>query len=142
MTDLLGPEPHDSILEVGTGLGYQAAVLAELFRSGVERRNRGGVGRPSRSEPAPAWLLRCRHPHRRRFAWLARARALRYSPADGRRRAIASGDPRSNQTQRTDRSAAGPGRGAMAHGDDKGADGQTSTRKLIRVRFSGLETVV
>src|SRR5205085_6346329 len=30
MTDLLGPEPHDSILEVGTGLGYQAAILAEL----------------------------------------------------------------------------------------------------------------
>ena len=30
MTDLLDPEPHDSILEVGTGLGYQAAVLAEL----------------------------------------------------------------------------------------------------------------
>src|SRR3974377_1851277 len=30
MTDLLAPEPHDSILEVGTGLGYQAAVLAEL----------------------------------------------------------------------------------------------------------------
>jgi protein-L-isoaspartate(D-aspartate) O-methyltransferase len=30
MTDLLSPEPHESILEVGTGLGYQAAVLAEL----------------------------------------------------------------------------------------------------------------
>ena len=30
MTDLLGPEPHESILEIGTGLGYQAAVLAEL----------------------------------------------------------------------------------------------------------------
>src|SRR6516164_3882340 len=30
MTDLLGPEPHESILEVGTGLGYHAAVLAEL----------------------------------------------------------------------------------------------------------------
>src|SRR5271170_1513076 len=30
MTGLLGPEPHESILEVGTGLGYQAAVLAEL----------------------------------------------------------------------------------------------------------------
>jgi TPP-dependent trihydroxycyclohexane-1,2-dione (THcHDO) dehydratase len=30
MTDLLGPEPHDSILEVGTGRGYQASVLAEL----------------------------------------------------------------------------------------------------------------
>ena len=30
MTDLLGPEPHESILEIRTGLGYQAAVLAEL----------------------------------------------------------------------------------------------------------------
>ena len=30
MTDLLGPEPDDVVLEIGTGLGYQAAVLAEL----------------------------------------------------------------------------------------------------------------
>ncbi|MDK1492047.1 protein-L-isoaspartate(D-aspartate) O-methyltransferase [Sinorhizobium sp. 7-81] len=30
MTDLLAPQPHESVLEVGTGLGYQAAVLAEL----------------------------------------------------------------------------------------------------------------
>jgi protein-L-isoaspartate(D-aspartate) O-methyltransferase len=30
MTDLLEPEPGDLILEVGTGSGYQAAVLAEL----------------------------------------------------------------------------------------------------------------
>jgi protein-L-isoaspartate(D-aspartate) O-methyltransferase len=30
MTDLLDPEPRDVILEVGTGSGYQAAVLAEL----------------------------------------------------------------------------------------------------------------
>ncbi len=30
MTDLLAPEPHDAVLEVGTGLGYQAAILAEL----------------------------------------------------------------------------------------------------------------
>ena len=53
MTDLLGPEPHESILEVGTGLGYQAELSGRV-RS-VE--NRGGVGRPSRSEPAPARLL-------------------------------------------------------------------------------------
>ena len=33
MTDLLALEPGDSVLEVGTGSGYQAAVLAEL---GVE----------------------------------------------------------------------------------------------------------
>ncbi len=30
MTDLLDPEPDDRILEVGTGCGYQAAVLAQL----------------------------------------------------------------------------------------------------------------
>ena len=32
MTDLLDPEPDETVLEVGTGLGYQAAVLAELAR--------------------------------------------------------------------------------------------------------------
>ncbi|HEX5392263.1 MAG TPA: protein-L-isoaspartate(D-aspartate) O-methyltransferase [Rhodocyclaceae bacterium] len=32
MTDLLQPRPDDIILEVGTGSGYQAAVLAELVR--------------------------------------------------------------------------------------------------------------
>ena len=32
MTDLLAPRPQDSILEIGTGSGYQAAVLAQLVR--------------------------------------------------------------------------------------------------------------
>jgi protein-L-isoaspartate(D-aspartate) O-methyltransferase len=32
MTDLLGIEPGDKVLEIGTGCGYQAAVLAELSR--------------------------------------------------------------------------------------------------------------
>jgi protein-L-isoaspartate(D-aspartate) O-methyltransferase len=30
MTDLLGVQPTDTVLEVGTGLGYQSAILAEL----------------------------------------------------------------------------------------------------------------
>jgi protein-L-isoaspartate(D-aspartate) O-methyltransferase len=32
MADLLEPEPDEVVLEVGTGLGYQAAILAELAR--------------------------------------------------------------------------------------------------------------
>jgi protein-L-isoaspartate(D-aspartate) O-methyltransferase len=32
MTDLLDPQPHHIVLEVGTGSGYQAAVLAELVK--------------------------------------------------------------------------------------------------------------
>jgi protein-L-isoaspartate(D-aspartate) O-methyltransferase len=30
MTDILAPERHETVLEVGTGLGYQTAILAEL----------------------------------------------------------------------------------------------------------------
>ena len=30
MTDLLDPQPVDRVLEVGTGLGYQTAILARL----------------------------------------------------------------------------------------------------------------
>jgi protein-L-isoaspartate(D-aspartate) O-methyltransferase len=34
MTDLLGLEPTDHVLEVGTGSGYQAAVLSEVVTGG------------------------------------------------------------------------------------------------------------
>ncbi|HEU5284603.1 MAG TPA: protein-L-isoaspartate(D-aspartate) O-methyltransferase [Burkholderiales bacterium] len=33
MTDLMQVEPDDAVLEIGTGSGYQAAVLAELVKS-------------------------------------------------------------------------------------------------------------
>ena len=33
MTDLLTLKPTDSVLEIGTGLGYQAAILAELAQN-------------------------------------------------------------------------------------------------------------
>jgi protein-L-isoaspartate(D-aspartate) O-methyltransferase len=33
MTDLINPEPDHVVLEIGTGSGYQAAILAELVRA-------------------------------------------------------------------------------------------------------------
>lgn len=33
MTDLIDPQPHHRVLEIGTGSGYQTAVLAELVRT-------------------------------------------------------------------------------------------------------------
>jgi len=32
MTDLVEPKPDDVVLEIGTGLGYQSAILGELVR--------------------------------------------------------------------------------------------------------------
>jgi len=32
MTDLIAPAPHDVVLEIGTGSGYQAAILAQVVK--------------------------------------------------------------------------------------------------------------
>jgi protein-L-isoaspartate(D-aspartate) O-methyltransferase len=50
MTDLIGPEPDHRVLEIGTGSGYQAAVLAELVDAVytieiIEPLGRGGKAR-------------------------------------------------------------------------------------------------
>ncbi|WP_153952482.1 protein-L-isoaspartate(D-aspartate) O-methyltransferase [Halosegnis longus] len=74
MCDLLAPEPGDAVLEIGTGCGYHAAVMAELgadvfsveyhdsladeararlARLGYDVRVRQGDGREGWSEHAP-----------------------------------------------------------------------------------------
>jgi len=44
-TDLLRPEPQDVVLEVGTGSGYQAAVLAEVVKQVYSVELIEGLGR-------------------------------------------------------------------------------------------------
>jgi protein-L-isoaspartate(D-aspartate) O-methyltransferase len=143
MTDLLAPEPYETVLEVGTGLGYQTAVLAELgarvwsveiveeFAAEAQVRLRGlgydaqvgiRVGDGSRGwiEHAPYDKI------------LVTAGAERRPPAlleqlkPGGRLVL----------------PLGPDDAQRLVALDKDAAGQTRARALIPVRFSRLETVL
>jgi protein-L-isoaspartate(D-aspartate) O-methyltransferase len=76
MTDLLDISADDSVLEIGTGLGYQAAILAQLARKVysieiIEARATGEAATPSTGL----------HQHRAQdcqwLSWLVRACAVR-----------------------------------------------------------------
>jgi protein-L-isoaspartate(D-aspartate) O-methyltransferase len=142
MTDLLAPQEHESVLEIGTGLGYQTALLAELAgrvwsveiveelaTHAQERLRQLGystigirVGDGSRgwAEHAPYDKI------------LVTAAATRPPPAlleqlkPGGRLIL----------------PAGPAEAQRLTAIDKDADGHTRVRELISVRFSPLETVI
>ena len=63
MTDALAPQPWETVLEIGTGLGYQTAVLAQLARQvwSVEIIEEFALAATS---AAANWLQQCRHPRR------------------------------------------------------------------------------
>jgi hypothetical protein len=76
MTESLDPQPDRPVLEIGTGSGYQAAVLSPLVRRSTRSRssNRSAAG----GAHAPAARLQERpRQSRRRLSGLARARAVR-----------------------------------------------------------------
>ena len=71
MTDFLEPEPGDIVLEVGTGSGYQAAVLSGLVKHIYSIEIIAGLTESARA-------VRQHHPaDRRRLPGLAGARPLR-----------------------------------------------------------------
>ncbi|WP_429131702.1 protein-L-isoaspartate(D-aspartate) O-methyltransferase [Ensifer sp. 4252] len=141
MTDLLAPQPHEAVLEIGTGLGYQSAILAELagqvwsveiieeFASRAEALLRGlghinvgiRVGDGSRGWPEHA-------PFDKILAAVAAERsppALLEQLKPGGRLVMPLGSEK----------------GQFLTVIDKDAAGQLKIRKLIPVQFSLLETV-
>ena len=121
MTDLLAPGPQEAVLEIGTGLGYQTAILAGDLLKALGSSNVGiRVGDGSRGWPERAPFDKI----------LVTAAATRTPPA-----LLEQLKPN--------------GRLVMPLGDeaqvltviDKDPAGQLMARKFIPVRFSRLETV-
>ena len=60
MTDLLDIKTDDSVLEIGTGLGYQAAILAQLARKVYSVENHQRAWSKCETTTPTAGLQQCR----------------------------------------------------------------------------------
>ena len=139
MTDLLEPKPTDRVLDIGTGLGYQTAILSRLVAEvysielieSLALRARQRLGR-----------LGCANVQQRvgngHFGWPEKAPfdkiivtaapqelppALLEQLAPGGRMVLPAGPPESQHLMVV----------------DKAADGSVTTRNILAVRFSVLE---
>ena len=114
MTEAIDPQPNDKVLEIGTGSGYQAAVLAKLVREVYTIEIVASLGQQGGKDAGAAALQQRPREGGRRLPGLARARPVRQD-----HRHLLAG-----------KSAAGPGRatqGRRPHGDSRAASG-TSRR--------------
>jgi protein-L-isoaspartate(D-aspartate) O-methyltransferase len=142
MLDLLAPEAHETVLEVGTGLGYQAAVLAEIaarvFSVEVVEELAGQAERRLHRLGYPGVHVRVGDGSR---GWaehapydriLVTAAAERPPPA-----LLAQLRPGGRLVM-----PLGPEEAQQLAAIDKDAAGDTHLREVIPVRFSQLETVL
>ena len=84
MTDLINVGPGDVVLEIGTGSGYQAAVLSPLAAKVYSIEIIPELGERAAARLGGAPLRQCRGEGRRRLLWLACARAFRRHRGDCR----------------------------------------------------------
>jgi protein-L-isoaspartate(D-aspartate) O-methyltransferase len=139
MTDLLDLSPEDAVLEIGTGLGYQAAILAELARKVysielIEELGQQAAQRLRRQGCSNVELRIANGYH----GWSEHAPfdkvivtaapdlippPLLHQLKAGGKMVIPAGLPDAQQLVLV----------------EKGADGRVSTREILQVRFSLLE---
>jgi protein-L-isoaspartate(D-aspartate) O-methyltransferase len=137
MTDLLDIQPTDTVLEVGTGLGYQAAIVgagAKVYS--IEPSKSLGAGEPT---PDPFGLHQCRAQDRQWLSTAGRACALRQGDRD--RRADLIPPPLIDQLKPGGKMAipAGLPDAQQLILIEKDAHGSVTTKDIIPVRFSQLE---
>ena len=100
MTEMLAPGPDDRVLDVGTGSGYHAAVLAHLARHVWSIERHGAPLAPRGAQPGRRRRAQ-RDPRRgRRHARPARERAVRRDQRGGGRQP-ARGSPSSRTSSRS-----------------------------------------
>ena len=82
MTEQLRPKPSDRVLEIGSGSGYQAAILAELVSDVYTIDISRAAGENCRSNTATLGLQKRARQGRRRLQRLARRGAVRCDHCD------------------------------------------------------------
>ena len=83
MTSLAGLEGEETVLEVGTGSGYQAALLAMLAKKSCQHRAHTGTGRTCPQCNSKTWYHQCGNTHRRRQPRLPARGSLPGNTGDG-----------------------------------------------------------
>ena len=96
MTEKLGLRPTDRVLEIGTGSGYQAAILAELAAKVYTIEIVEPLGKRAEANPAATRLQKRPGENRRRLSRLAGIRAIRRGHRDLRARPRAATAGRAN----------------------------------------------
>ena len=110
MTDMLGLKATDRVLEIGTGCGYQAAVLAELAREVYTIEIVAPLAREAAARFAELGYRNINARSGDGYRGLAGPRAVRRDHRDGRRARSATGIDRAIEARRQARDS---GRRAM-----------------------------
>ena len=102
MTQALDVQPEHRVLEVGTGSGYQAAVLAALAKEVYTIEIVAPLAEQARERLPALGYRNVRGTDRQRLPRMARARALRQSDGDGRARPRAGRPAETAEDRRAD----------------------------------------
>ena len=134
MTELVQPSPKKRVLDIGTGSGYQAAVLAKLCKHVYSIEIVEPLAQRGSETLDCAGLHKCQRPLRRRLSWLAGERAVRHHCSGRSTRPRSAGTRRSTRTRRPACDPCRPKLPEVAV-DSKGHAWLVQRREVLPVKF-------